>query len=145
MATKYEVLASLVQREHDNWAYMSQDDGDGNHHVIIGILRTIHDYENDPRPGGPNNPIDWEAAVEEIYDRIAHAFNITEFDEGDAETAPPSEGSDLESEPRVQDVHGVDGPEGSASDADPSRGVDSTHTLLDGVSTADPIELDIPS
>ncbi|MDP4333224.1 hypothetical protein Q7F20_07555 [Curtobacterium sp. A7_M15] len=78
MATKYEVLASLVKRDHEAWAWQNQDEGDGNHHVIIGILRIMHDYA---LPPAPNQSWDWEDVVEEIYDRIAEAFSVERFDD----------------------------------------------------------------
>lgn len=81
MATKYEVLASLVKRDHEAWAWQNQDEGDGNHHVIMHVLRILHEYETGPRIGGPNNPIDWEQAVDDIYEQIAACFNVEPFDE----------------------------------------------------------------
>lgn len=90
MATKYEVLASLVKRDHEAWAWQNQDEGEGNHHVLIGILRIMHDYA---LPPAPNQSWDWEDVVDEIYDRIAEAFSVEKFDE---EPAKPTNRDVLE-------------------------------------------------
>jgi hypothetical protein len=88
MASKYEILASVVDREHEHHAYMNNDDGDGTHHLIIGALRIMHRYEEGPRPGGPNNPIDWEQAIDDIFDMLAGGYSTQDFDEAEPSTTP---------------------------------------------------------
>ena len=46
---------------------------------LIHILGIIHEAEEGPRPGGPNNPIDWESAVDGIYDQIATNYTVIDF------------------------------------------------------------------
>jgi hypothetical protein len=93
MASKYEILASVVDREHEHWVYMTNEDGDGTHHLIIGALRIMHRYETGPRPGGPNNPVDWEEAVDEIFEMLASGYSNQNFDL-DEETDPATPASE---------------------------------------------------
>ena len=79
MPSKYEILASVIKREHDNL----EDEGgyidDGSWGVLIDVLAILHEAEEGPRPGGPNNSIDWAKAAGEIFELLAHAHNVIDF------------------------------------------------------------------
>jgi len=77
MASKYEILASVIKREHDQLEWEGRDAV--GLWPLIHILGIIHDAEEGPRPGGPNNPIDWESAVDDIYDQIATNYTVIDF------------------------------------------------------------------
>lgn len=93
MATKYEIVASLVKREHDQleWEAGGHYIDDGNHLVIINVLRIMHEYK-DHGPG-PNSDWDWEDIVDEMFDAIARGFATIDFDAevfGGADEGPPT-------------------------------------------------------
>jgi hypothetical protein len=81
MASKYEILASVIKREQESIADDRFGDyyDDGNWQVLIHVLSILHNAEEGPRPGGPNNPIDWEAAAEAIYSQIAFNHSVIDF------------------------------------------------------------------
>jgi len=80
MPSKYEILASVIKREHDNLAEESHYIDDGSWQVLLHVLSILHHAEEGPRPGGPNNPIDWEGAADAIYSQIAFNHVIIDFD-----------------------------------------------------------------
>jgi len=79
MPSKYEILASVIKRENDQLEWEGRD-GFGLW-PLIHILGIIHTHDEGPRPGGPNNPVDWEQAVDEIYEQIATNYSIIDFDQ----------------------------------------------------------------
>jgi len=107
MATKYEVVASLVKREHDQleWEAGGSYIDDGNHLVIINILRLMHEYK-DHGPG-PNSDWNWEEVVDEMFDMIARGFNTMDFDEevfGDGKADEPVQAPAAPTETKRDDM-----------------------------------------
>jgi hypothetical protein len=104
MASKYELLASVVMADHENWVYMNQESGEQNHLVIQHVLRILHEYENGPRRGGPNSAIYGEEVAQRIYDQIALNYTTVDFDEPDAQATPLEERSAAHV---VTDIHNL--------------------------------------
>lgn len=105
MATKYEIVASLVKREHEQleWEAGGNYIDDGNHLVIINLLRIMHEYK-DHGPG-PNSDWDWEDIVDEMFDTIAGGFATIDFDAevfGDPNKAEPNPSVDPSPNPSVK-------------------------------------------